>query len=136
MKKYIKRPVMGTSKKQLYDRKQALFDKATARNDELGNSRGQSSRVIFNDEERIEYSKLELIGMLHSIFTYEDYTTVPEIMQDRYIAKYINELGYDTVEEIVQQEFDYFNEHATVSHNTFVDYEGLPYNSVRWDDEV
>ena len=56
------------------------------------------------------------------------------IINDRYLKSYIDELGIETVERLVNEQVEDF-EKATVLKDVHVDYEGLSYNSIIWADE-
>lgn len=44
--------------------------------------------------------------------------------------KFVAELGVERVEEILEDQYDYFINHCRVNHNVYTDSEGCTYNSV------
>lgn len=84
-----------------------------------------------------EEGKINAIEMIHSILTYtdSDYWTVDYVMSNKYMKKYIEELGEDVVSDIVNQEVEEYKNNAIIDKDTYTDSEGVTYNSVRFKNE-
>lgn len=48
----------------------------------------------------------------------------------KYIIAYYKTLGKKRVEEICEEQKEYFKNHVTIKMNSFIDDEGLTYNSI------
>ncbi len=84
-----------------------------------------------------EEGKIRAIEMIHSILTYaepENWTT-DYIMSNKYMKRYIEELGEDAVVELANQEIEEYKNNAIVDKDTYTDSEGVTYNSVRFKNE-
>lgn len=66
------------------------------------------------------------MDMIESHLAYHDYS----FMENRYSKRYINELGYERVEEIWEMMKKYFDENCYVKEGVYTDCEGLTYNSL------
>lgn len=83
-------------------------------------------------EEQMQLDKeLWCIEMINSILIYHGKT---DIMKNPYLSKYIAELGYKTVEKLVNEQIKDV-EKAKILRNVHVDCDGLSYNSIIWADE-
>lgn len=84
-----------------------------------------------------EEGKIRAIEMIHSILTYTDpeYWTTDYVMSNKYMKKYIEELGEDVVSDIVNQEIEEYKNNAIIDKDTYTDSEGVTYNSVRFKNE-
>lgn len=87
--------------------------------------------VLTAEQERID-RELWCREMINSILIYYGKNN---IMNDRYLKDYIEELGIETVKRLVNEQIEDF-EKATVLVDVHTDYEGLSYNSIIWADEV
>lgn len=81
-----------------------------------------------------EQAILDTISMIHSILIYTDSKLWTEkyVMEDKYMQDYINDLGRDTVKDIVNKEIADFKANATIQRNVYTDSEGVSYNSLDW----
>lgn len=86
------------------------------------------------NEFKKEEDRLSAIEMIHSILIYTDSKLWTEkyVMEDKYMQDYINDLGEDTVRDIVNKEIADFKENATVQKDVYTDSEGVSYNSLDW----
>lgn len=84
-----------------------------------------------------EEGKIRAIEMIHSILTYaepENWTT-DYVMSNKYMKRYIEELGEDVVFDIVNQEIEEYKNNAIIDKDVHTDSEGVTYNSVRFKNE-
>jgi predicted MPP superfamily phosphohydrolase len=119
-----------TTDKEFDARKKALYQKVRAR---LGVDNLIGTHDKWTDEENTEEEELSCISMLHSILTYSNDHSIEKVMSDRYLQRYINELGEQRVRELAQQEIEEFA-NATINRNVHTDSEGVSYNSVTFRD--
>lgn len=75
------------------------------------------------------------INMLHSILTYTSNYDFENIINNKYLKDYINELGYTKVAELTKNEIKEF-ENVQIITNCFTDDEGNCYNSTIFKDEI
>lgn len=68
----------------------------------------------------------DCMGMIQSHLAYNDY----DFMDSIYSKRYVEELGYETVEEIWHAMKKYFDENCYVMKGVYTDNEGLTYNSI------
>lgn len=81
-----------------------------------------------------EQAILDTIRMIHSILIYTDSKLWTEkyVMESKYMQDYINDLGRDTVKDIVNKEIADFKANATIQRGVYTDSEGVSYNSLGW----
>ena len=77
---------------------------------------------------------LNCIEMIHSILTYGYTEDENEVLESRYIQKYIPLLGEEKVKELVKNEIEEYKQ-ATINKDVWTDSEGVSYNSVKFKDE-
>ena len=87
------------------------------------------------DELDREENELSCIEMIHSILTYSNNRNADEVINDKYLEKYIDELGRDKVMELLKNEIEEFN-NATINRDVYTDSEGVTYNSVTFKDDI
>lgn len=88
----------------------------------------------WTDEQKELDRKIACIEMIHSILTYDDIKSADDVMQNKYMQRYIEELGETKVKELVEQEIEEFKS-ATINKDVYTDSEGVTYNSVTFKDE-
>lgn len=116
-----------TTQRQLDNREKTLYNNIRKR---LGTNDLASTREQWTDAEKREYSEIRCVSMIHSILAYaykSDYT-VDHIMSNRYIKRYIDELGEDRVKVLAAEEIEEFKK-ATIKY-AGTDSEGVSYNQV------
>lgn len=86
--------------------------------------------VLTPEQEQLD-KKLWCIEMINSILIYDGKNN---IMENQYLQKYINELGLKVVESLVNEQIKDV-EKAKVLKNVSIDYDGVSYNSIIWEDE-
>lgn len=86
---------------------------------------------VFTEEQKQLDKELWCIEMINSILVYDGKNN---IMKNQYLQKYIKELGYKVVENLVNEQIKDV-EKAKVLRNVHVDCDGLSYNSIVWADE-
>ena len=69
---------------------------------------------------------VDCMNMIESHLAYNDYN----FMESRYNKRYVDELGYEKVEEIWEMMKKYFDENCYVKEGVYTDCEGLTYNSL------
>lgn len=81
-----------------------------------------------------EQAILDTIRMIHSILIYTDSKLWTEkyVMENKYMQDCINDLGRDTVKDIVNKEIADFKANATIQRGVYTDSEGVSYNSLGW----
>ena len=84
-----------------------------------------------------EEGKIRAIEMIHSILTYAEPENwnIDYVMSNKYMKRYIEELGEDVVSDIVNQEVEEYKNNAIIDKDTYTDSEGVTYNSVRFKNE-
>lgn len=84
-----------------------------------------------DDEKETLKMELRCIEMIDSIICYgkQDFNY---IIQDHYLEKYINKLGFERVKTLV---INQLNEKPYIKHNVYTDNDGLTYNSLIFKDE-
>ena len=87
---------------------------------------------VLTKEQKLLDRKLWCVEMINSILTYNG---KENIMSNEYLKSYIEELGIETIEELVSEQIKDF-EKAIVLENVHIDCEGLSYNSIIWADEM
>lgn len=87
---------------------------------------------VLTKEQKLLDRKLWCVEMINSILTYNG---KENIMDNEYLKSYIEELGIETVEELVNEQVKDFDE-AIVLENVHIDCDGLSYNSIIWADEM
>lgn len=116
-----------TTQRQLDNREKTLYNNIRKR---LGTNDLMGTREQWTDAERQEYSEIRCISMIHSILAYaykSDYT-VDHIVGNRYMKRYIDELGEDRVKVLAAEEIEEFKK-ATIKY-AGTDSEGVSYNQV------
>ena len=119
----------------LYDRiRQALKD---AGDEDWENIAGYTKRLPKDVVAEFvkEENEIGCIRMIHSILTYTSNRNVDELINNRYLEKYIDEFGEDKVRELLVNEIDEYSK-ATINQNVYTDSEGLTYNSVTFSDDL
>lgn len=119
--------VTETTQRQLNRREKTLYNNIRKR---LGTNDLASTREQWTDAEKTEYTTIRCISMIHSILAYaykSDYT-VDYIINNRYMKRYIDELGEDRVKVLAAEEIEEFKK-ATVKFGGR-DSEGVSYNQV------
>lgn len=116
-----------TTQRQLDNREKTLYNNIRKRldtNDLMG------TREQWTDAEKQEYSEIRCISMIHSILAYagEYNYNVKYVMSNRYLKRYIDELGEDRVKVLAAEEIEEFKK-ATVKFGG-TDSEGVSYNQV------
>ena len=86
---------------------------------------------VFTAEQEELDKKIWCIEMINSILIYNGKSN---IMNNPYLKKYIDELGFDVVEELVNEQIKDVEE-AKILRNVHVDCDGISYNSIVWADE-
>ena len=86
---------------------------------------------VFTIEQKQLEKELWCREMINSILIYNGKYNV---INNRYLKDYIEELGFETVEKLVKEQTEDFDR-AIVLKNVSVDYEGVSYNSIIWADE-
>ena len=123
--------IFETTQRQLDNREKTLYNNIRNR---LGTNDLMGTREQWTDAEKREYSEIRCISMIHSILTYayrHDYT-VDYVMKNRYMKRYIDELGEDRVKVLIAEEIEEFTK-ATVKFGG-TDSEGVSYNQVIFDE--
>ena len=87
--------------------------------------------VVYTAEQEQLDRELWCREMINSILVYHGKFN---IMNDEYLKKYIKELGYKRVKELVDEQVEDF-EKAIIKKNVSVDDDGLSYNAIIWADE-
>ena len=113
--------------------RQALKDNGDSNSDNMVGWVKRLPEDIVKELEQ-EEAELRCISMLHSILTYSNNRDIDILLQDRYLQKYIDELGIDKVKELATQEINEFN-NAEIINDVYTDTEGVTYNSVKFKDE-
>lgn len=119
--------VTETTQHQLDNREKTLYNNIRNR---LGVTNLAGTLEQWTDAEKREQSEIRCISMIHSILAYAhklDYT-VDYVMSNRYLKRYIDELGEDNVKVLAAEEIEEFNK-ATVKY-AGTDSEGNSYNRV------
>lgn len=83
-------------------------------------------------EEKKLHKKIYCIDMINSILAYNG-LDIDNVLSNRYMAEYIEELGLLTVMELAQAQID---DIAYIKHGVYTDSEGCSYNSIVWKDIV
>ena len=86
---------------------------------------------VFTEEQKQLDKKLWCIEMINSILIYDGKNY---IMENPYLQSYIDSLGVDVVENLVNEQIKEV-EQATILKNVSVDCDGVVYNSIIWKDE-
>lgn len=86
---------------------------------------------VFSEEQKQLDKKLWCIEMINSILIYDGKF---QIMENPYLQSYIDSLGFDVVESLVNEQIQEV-EQATILKNFSVDFDGVVYNSIIWKDE-
>lgn len=86
---------------------------------------------VFTAEQEELDKKIWCIEMINSILIYNGKSN---IMKNPYLKEYIDELGFDVVEELVNGQIKDVEE-AKILRNVSVDCDGISYNSIVWADE-
>lgn len=124
-------------RQDLYAReRQALKDLGDPKWEDLFGLKNRLPEDQFNAFMK-EETKINTIEMIHSILTYADPEnwTTDYVMSNKYMKKYIEELGEDVVSDIVNQEVEEYKNNAIIDRDTYTDSEGVTYNSVRFKNE-
>lgn len=87
---------------------------------------------VLTEEQKLLDKKLWCVEMINSILIYNG---KENIMNNEYLKKYIEELGIEIVEELVNEQIKDFDK-AVVLKDVVTDCEGLSYNSIIWADET
>lgn len=125
---------LETMKKELRDKKrQALLDAGDTNTGDLTHLNTRLPEEVYA-EIRKEEEIIRTIDMIHSILTYADHWDLDTVMSNRYIQSHIQALGRGKVQELAEQEIDYFEKHAKIARDVFTDGEGTSYNSVKFED--
>ncbi len=119
--------VFETTQRQLDGREKILYGQIRKR---LGTDDLMGTHEQWTDAEKREYSEIRCISMIHSILAYADKCnyTVEYIMANRYLKRYIDELGEDRVKVLAANEIEEFNKAEVKFDGT--DSEGVSYNKV------
>lgn len=125
--------VFETTQRQLDGREKILYSRIRKR---LGTDDLISTREQWTDAEKQEYSEIRCISMIHSILAYagEHNYNVEYVMNNRYLKRYIDELGEDRVKVLAAEEIEEFKK-ATVKFGG-TDSEGVSYNQVIFKEPV
>lgn len=125
--------VFETTQRQLDGREKILYSRIRKR---LGTDDLISTREQWTDAEKQEYSEIRCISMIHSILAYagEHNYNVKYVMNNRYLKRYIDELGEDRVKVLAAEEIEEFKK-ATVKFGG-TDSEGVSYNQVIFKEPV
>ena len=86
---------------------------------------------ILTPEQNQLRRELQCRDMINSILCYKG---KENLMNNEYIADYIDDLGHDIVKRLCYEQIADF-ENATVKHNVHTDSEGISYNSIIWADD-
>lgn len=86
---------------------------------------------VFTEEQKQLDKKLWCIEMINSILIYDGKNN---IMKNPYLQKYIDELGLEVVENLVENQIKDVEE-AKILKNVSVDCDRVSYNSIIWADE-
>lgn len=88
------------------------------------------------EQQRLD-RELSCREMINSILLYhgEDGLKRDGFHYDVYLRSYVDELGAETVDRLCEEQVADFRK-AVVFENVFVDGEGLPYNAIKWADEL
>lgn len=86
--------------------------------------------VLTEEQKQLE-KELWCIKMINSILIYDGKNN---IMKNQYLQKYIKDLGYKVVENLVNEQIKDV-EKAKILRNVHVDCDGVSYNSIIWEDE-
>lgn len=79
-----------------------------------------------NEQHKTLYNLASCADMIESHLAYNDYS----FMESRYSKKFIDELGYETVEALWNIMKEYFDRNCIVKRGVYTDCEGLTYNSI------
>lgn len=85
----------------------------------------------WTDDQKQLDKELMCRDMINSILCYGGKNN---IIQNRYLQSHIEELGFETVQRLCDEQIADF-EKATVLRNVHTDSEGISYNSIVWGDE-
>lgn len=131
-----------TTNKELEQRKDNLYNDIRQSLKDNGDKEwenivGYKSRLPKELVDKFNKADRELwcIEMIHSILIYSSERNPDVIIEDKYLKKYIDELGRDKVMELLNQEIEEFN-NATITKDTYTDSEGVTYNSVTFKDDL
>lgn len=119
--------IFETTQRQLDNREKTLYNNIRNR---LGTNDLMGTREQWTDAEKTEYTTIRCISMIHSILTYADRHdyTVDYVMKNRYMKRYIDELGEDRIKVLAAEEIEEFKK-ATIKFGG-TDSEGVSYNQV------
>jgi len=134
-----------TTRKGIDQRRKDLYARTRQKLSDIGDREptnlARDLRGILPDNDydnyRRETEELNCIDMIHSILTYSDPSTwtVDDIMENRYIKKYIDILGKIRVATLIQKEIAEYMD-VEITKDTYIDSEGVAYNSVRFKDDI
>lgn len=85
------------------------------------------------EEQKKTYKELFCREMINSILIYGDKPRKENGEYDKYLQDYVNELGKDKVDELIDEQEEDFSK-AIVGYSG-TDNDGLSYNYCRWADE-
>ena len=130
-----------TTNKGIEEKKQALYDRIRQALKDAGDEDWENivNYVKRLPQEQVDAFDLEedeiwCIEMIHSILTYTSDRDIDRLIKDRYLQKYIDELGEDKVRELLAGEIEEYK-NATINRDVYTDSEGVTYNSVKFRDD-
>lgn len=133
--------LLETTNKGIEAKQQDLYDRIRqalkhAGDKDWENIVGYKNRLPQDVAEAFEREDRELwcIEMVHSILTYSSDRNIDTLIKNKYLKKYIDELGEDRVREILADEIEEYK-NATINKGTYTDSEDVTYNSVTFSDD-